>query len=317
MYAISRGTNDMLNALQPPSGGQQNPSSDANVPVVGVSNIQVHPSSVPPPFRVSDPGPSAPISNSTALSPSLCQHVMDKQSRDNGAGYPGTEIVRAAKEGDVAGVNKCLREGADPNGLDSSGYPALAMAAVGGCVEVVKCLLAQAKIDPNLKHPLLEAAVKAELEIVQLLLEREDIQVNALDEDHDSALMRAAHYGHVEVVKCLLEHKEIDPNLGQPLLNAIAQGHREIVQLLLVHKKSKPELWPDLLRAAAQGHLREVIDLLWQSDALPADIVQMAYRVAKFDKHYVSASAVGVYAFLHRIKLERRATGAPTLQDFI
>lgn len=51
-------------------------------------------------------------------------------------------LVRAAKWGDVAGVRRLLREGAEPDAADVNGVPAVVWAAAGPSAEAVTALLA-------------------------------------------------------------------------------------------------------------------------------------------------------------------------------
>ena len=72
-----------------------------------------------------------------------------------------------------------------------------------------------------------------EVEKARLLVEH-DAHIDAVDEEyHSTPLGYAAHFGHLEVVKLLLEHGA-DPNKGgakwaRPLASAERKGHREIV----------------------------------------------------------------------------------------
>jgi ankyrin repeat protein len=77
------------------------------------------------------------------------------------------------------------------------------------------------------------------LEIVQLLLARDDIDVNLQNEYRRTALMIACDYGHLEIVKSLFAHDEIDVNMQSEkddwtaLMLVSEDGHLEIVKLLL------------------------------------------------------------------------------------
>ena len=95
---------------------------------------------------------------------------------------------------------------------------------------------------PNIQDQgsrLLSAASNNEIEIVQRLLE-EGVNPLVINEEGHSALLEAATYGHLAVVKCLLrtQAKEQlmlrDPKWRDtPLLRAAAKGHSPIVKLLL------------------------------------------------------------------------------------
>ena len=85
-------------------------------------------------------------------------------------------------------------------------------AAKGGCLEVVKLLLGDPRVDVRANSKkgcsaLHSAASGGCLEVVKLLLEDPRVDVRAVDEEGWSALHFAASGGHVEVVKLLLEDR--------------------------------------------------------------------------------------------------------------
>ena len=84
-------------------------------------------------------------------------------------------FVAAAESGDVRKVMACIRAGADVNQPDQGGWTALIAAAAEGQVEVIKALLVNHEID-----------------------------VNAMNRDHETALMRAVLLGHTEAATALL-----------------------------------------------------------------------------------------------------------------
>jgi len=57
---------------------------------------------------------------------------------------------------------------------------------------------------------LIKASWQGHIEIVQLLLEKEDIDVNIQDNYGMTALMYASKNGHIEVVKLLEDYQKID-----------------------------------------------------------------------------------------------------------
>ena len=81
---------------------------------------------------------------------------------------------------------------------------------------------------------------------VEMLLHREDIDVNQAGQDGITALSEACLYGHVEIVKLLLGCPEVDINLvdcfdGTALQSAILSGHTEIIKMIL----NRPDLQID------------------------------------------------------------------------
>jgi ankyrin repeat protein len=86
-------------------------------------------------------------------------------------------LHKAAALGDIAAVDACLAQGANPNRLDGHGAPALYDAARFGLLEVVERLLrAGANVDlANSMDgftPLMAAAAEGQIEAVRLLLDR-------------------------------------------------------------------------------------------------------------------------------------------------
>ena len=89
------------------------------------------------------------------------------------------------------------------------------------------------------------------LELVNLLINDPTVNLNWIGpEKGDTPLHRACRFGHVQVVKVLLEHPVIDVNAGNagnvgratPLNIASQEGHVEVVKLLLADTKSRSTL---------------------------------------------------------------------------
>ena len=126
-------------------------------------------------------------------------------------------------------------------------------------------------IDRRERHnytPLTVAAAYGSVNVVKLLLSRDDIDidVNNQTDQGSTPLWLAAKLGHTSIVEALLSHPKTDKNMvahGQtPLMMATFQGHIEIVRMLL----SDPDVKPGphcatLLAAILGGHL-EIARLL-------------------------------------------------------
>ncbi|CAG2247352.1 HARBI1 [Mytilus edulis] len=100
-----------------------------------------------------------------------------------------------------------------------NGYTPLYTAVKGGFINIVKLLLDREDIDPNKKNvyngdtSLHSAARCGHLNIVQLLLERADIDPNRENKDNgDTPLHSAVSGGNVDIIKFLLKRADIDPN---------------------------------------------------------------------------------------------------------
>jgi len=122
------------------------------------------------------------------------------------------ELHEAAAAGDLARVKELLeKDAALARSYSPDGFPVVALAAVFGNFEAVKCLRAKGA----------------------------DINAAATNGSGYSALTGAVTSGHTEIVKWLLENGA-EPNYRysnnySPLLNAAANGHLEILKLLQAH----------------------------------------------------------------------------------
>lgn len=103
-----------------------------------------------------------------------------------------------------------LKQQADPNRIDSSGYSALHYAAESGNNLAARMLLRHGaqpdlRLDSTGQTPLIMAAEAGANGIVRLLLEKGGVDLDAQDGDGISALMAAAANDDVEICKLLLE----------------------------------------------------------------------------------------------------------------
>jgi ankyrin repeat protein len=74
------------------------------------------------------------------------------------------------------------------------------------------------------------------IDIVKLLLERKDIDINIKDNDGWTTLIFASEYGEIDVIKLLLEREDIDINIknnnGWTALIFALHDNIDIVNLL-------------------------------------------------------------------------------------
>ena len=99
------------------------------------------------------------------------------------------------------------------------------------------------------------------------------IQVNQAGLDGITALSEACLYGHVEIVKLLLDCPDVDINLvdcydGTALKSAILSGHTEIVEMILdrsdlkIDQESFPACLPKFTKLTATVHLTLIKHLI-------------------------------------------------------
>jgi len=128
-------------------------------------------------------------------------------SEAEGRAYEG--LHAAAWNNDLAAIGPLLAAGADPNARDSAGRTPLHVAAFQSHDEAVAALVAGGS-DPNaLENGVYDiitiAAVADDPELVRLAIELGGNPGNITSIYDGTALIAAAHLGHVEVVKVLIE----------------------------------------------------------------------------------------------------------------
>lgn len=161
-------------------------------------------------------------------------------------GSAGENLLAAAERGDAAGVQAALAAGADPNTRDAARRTALIIAGENGAIAMARLLIAaRAEInalDNRRYDALTQAAARGDHALVALLLDA-GADVRLITSPYNgTALIAAAHHGHVEAIRLLLAKKPpIDHvnNLGwTALMEAIVLGdggprHTETLRVLL------------------------------------------------------------------------------------
>ena len=147
--------------------------------------------------------------------------------------------------------------------------------------QMVKLLLGRGNIDVNLNNPLMWAAFTGNMEILQLLLNREDIAINNADVYGTNALMNAAWKGHDKIVKDLLRRQDLDINAknkagDNAMMVAVMFGNDEIVKLLLGRKDIDINATTmvgvtSLMLAVREGHLR-ITQYLLQNPSIDINV---------------------------------------------
>jgi ankyrin repeat protein len=160
------------------------------------------------------------------------------------AAYQG--LHAAAAKGDVPAIERWVKAGADVNARDASRRTPLMVAAYGRHIEAARALIkagADVNAFENARYDMLTiAAVANDTAMLKLAL-ASGANARALTSPYDgTALIAAAHLGHVEVVQALITAKApLDHinNLGwTALIEAIVLGdggkrHTAIVKALI------------------------------------------------------------------------------------
>ncbi|KAL7273230.1 hypothetical protein RUND412_003934, partial [Rhizina undulata] len=142
-------------------------------------------------------------------------------------------------------IFKCLlRSNPDCTMRNTFGWTPIHSIARHGYSEGLKLLLEQEDVDLNAKDnngwtPLYFATFEGHEKTVRLILECENVDVNAKNNENWTPLYFAANKGHERMVKLLLEHEAVDLNVRgglnsmTPLNVAAHEGHEAVVRLLL------------------------------------------------------------------------------------
>ena len=139
-----------------------------------------------------------------ALFAGLCMPVAAQISPHQSV---NAQLLVAARQVDLDGIQKSLDRGASPNSRNREGKTALFLGIEKNHIAIVRMMLA-AGADVNLASlqkvtPLIAAAYAGNSEIVSLLLDK-GAKLEEEDRLHKSALVYAAGMGHTGIVEQLL-----------------------------------------------------------------------------------------------------------------
>lgn len=199
---------------------------------------------------------------------------------DTGVAYtkdPNTDVLIAARVGDMLKIRMVLAAGANPNAVAANGYSALMHAAEMGHKDLVEALLT-AGAQPSAKNhsgdaALLLATVEGYKDIVKVLLAN-NADANVRDGDDVTPLIYASTNCNTAIVGSLLE-RNIDVNSGDKtgrtaLIAATAEGCSEVVTALL-SREADPNLVDNQRRTAltyaVESGRKDLIQALLQKGA--------------------------------------------------
>ena len=149
-------------------------------------------------------------------------------------------FARAVSEGNDEAVQLFLRAGFSPDARDRNGVPVVSLAIRGRHSSIMKTLLERGA-DVNVASedrgdtPLMEAAVRGEPEILDLLIES-DADLNVVNKNRQTALMLAIGESYTHIARRLIEAGATDVGPDELGMTALKYAqlfhHDEIVALL-------------------------------------------------------------------------------------
>ncbi|HEC18659.1 MAG TPA: hypothetical protein ENI97_04885 [Gammaproteobacteria bacterium] len=154
-----------------------------------------------------------------------------------------TELMNAAKDGNLQAVQAAAQRDADINQRSNKGKSALMFAASENHADVVQWLLEQgADVNATDNYgttALIVAATAGHDEVVKLLLEN-GADATLRDDSGGAALVNAVYFGRVKTVQLLLDYLLADKGPGlekrdaeELLMLASGLGHTDIVSLMV------------------------------------------------------------------------------------
>jgi len=188
----------------------------------------------------------------------ITERLLDERSIDinfiGGRGRyqtPSTSLHHAVARLDTVVLRRLLAmPGIDPN-LCAAGQSPFSVAVAHGYVKTMMMLLNEGDVEINGRGladpPICRAAEEGHREAVKLLVQQgERLNINfGTRVAQDTALCIAARDGDAEMVRALLCHDEIDPNLENrwfqaPLSLAAKAGHLLVVDALMTDRRLTP-----------------------------------------------------------------------------
>jgi ankyrin repeat protein len=152
----------------------------------------------------------------------------------------GNALMYAAQYGQRRAAELLIQRGANINHRAGKGWSALMVAVLKGRTTMVEFLL-ENRADPNMRDvlgwtPLMRAAGSANQAIVDSLIIRPDIDLNARNHHGQNALHIATIAGATDIAAALLnqgiEVKVMDNDGNTPLAIAEHKAHAQLAQLL-------------------------------------------------------------------------------------
>lgn len=159
-----------------------------------------------------------------------------------------SQFLQAAESGDLAQLQVLLATGVDINATNRQGRTAITLASLKQHYDCVEYLIASGadinKQDQTCFNPFLLACLNNDLRLLRIVLKAHP-DLNCLSRFGGVGLTPACEKGHIDIVRELLLHTEINVNHTNfvgwtPLLEAIilndgGSTQQEIVRLLLEH----------------------------------------------------------------------------------
>ncbi|KAI1828832.1 hypothetical protein CBS147337_10362 [Penicillium roqueforti] len=199
-----------------------------------------------------------------------CQGYRQRPCSESSPKWPRQDMFTSPRFYDTGALQRLLAVPGINVGRCAAGQSPFALACAHGRVDAMKVLLHIDRVDVNasgLGHPpICQAVERGQLEAVRLLVQQGGrLQINRKTmTGHDTALCIAARDGSLDLVRALLHHDQIDPNLENrwcqgPLSLAAQRAHLNVVDALLLDGRLSRQSMIAALPIANSDPIRKLI----------------------------------------------------------
>jgi ankyrin repeat protein len=129
-------------------------------------------------------------------------------------------------------------------------------ATENGHYNIVKTILQTVSIDSNAKPVLLSVSKSAKIAVKYGYIDIINLLLDEGVKEYHKIIMYASGYGHIEIVKLMLEKSN---NCNKCLIAACNDGHLNIVKLLLSKGSNK---YIKAIKASTESKHNDIVDLL-------------------------------------------------------
>ncbi len=214
-----------------------------------------------------------------------------------------TPMHYAALDGNLEVVKLFLKYNAKVNPNDNDGYTPLHYAAINGHLEVVQHIVKHSanvnQINNRVNSPVYYALLKGHIRVVLYLVEQ-GVDVNLADKWGNTPLHYAALYGHIGVLELLLKKDDVDINQNNndqksSLFFAATKNHLKAGEILLKYGADFSNAINDQDKSLLCDFYEKIIEYI--ANKIVAEHAEYEYKMLAFAM--VAHNRLGADSLLH------------------